>query len=93
MEFTTFIGVMGALLVLVAFVCNQLGKWRDDYLVYDLVNFLGSLLLVVYASLLLSWPFLILNLVWMGLSVRDLFTDFKRNSRREVKSFISKWLK
>ncbi len=93
MEFTTFIGVMGALLVLVAFVCNQLGKWRDDYLVYDLVNFLGSLLLVVYASLLLSWPFLILNLVWMGLSVRDLFTDFKRNSRREVKGFISKWLK
>ncbi len=93
MEFTTFIGVMGALLVLVAFVCNQLGKWRDDYLIYDLVNFLGSLLLVVYASLLLSWPFLILNLVWMGLSVRDLFTDFKRNSRREVKGFISKWLK
>lgn len=93
MEFTTFIGTLGAFMVLVAFVANQLGKWRDDYLIYDLVNFLGSLLLVTYASLLLSWPFLILNLVWMGLSARDLLTDFSRNSRREVKGFISKWLK
>lgn len=69
---TEAIGVVGAGLILVAFSLNQLGKWNSDSKLYDGVNTLGSLLLIVYAVLLESYPFLVLNSVWFFVSVRDL---------------------
>ena len=93
MDSITIIGSLGAFLILFAFVLNQVNKWKKDYLIYDLVNFLGSLLLIIYAILLNSIPFLILNLVWAGLSIRDVFVDLDRNSKRQRKNLINKWLK
>ena len=93
MEFITFIGTLGASMILLAFIMNQLHKWKDDYLVYDLVNMLGGAVMVIYAMMLQSWPFAILNIVWMGLSLRDFVKDLERNSKKPDKHFISKWLK
>jgi hypothetical protein len=72
MNLETIIGVAGASLILIAFVLNQFGKWSKDSFSYDLVNASGSLLLIVYAYLLVSYPFMILNGVWFLVSVRDL---------------------
>lgn len=85
-------GAFGALLILIAFIMNQLHKWKDEYLIYDLFNFIGSLILIVYAILLRSYPFLILNGVWAAVSMRDIFKDLQRNSGRESHSFFKKWL-
>lgn len=75
---TTLIGILGAGLVLLAFVLNQLHKWRDDELRYDLVNFLGGTLLVIYAILLKAYPFAVLNGVWALISLRDSVRDLQK---------------
>lgn len=92
MGYTIIIGSLGALLILIAFIMNQLHKWKEDYLIYDTVNLIGSLLLVIYAIILVSYPFLILNLVWLGLSLRDVVLDLSKSSPRK-KHLISKWVK
>lgn len=65
------IGVLGATLILIAFLLNQTNKLSNQNVIYDLINFVGSGLMVVYAILLNSLPFLILNIVWAGFSLKD----------------------
>jgi len=67
------IGITGGTIVLLAFFMNQIGKWQNQDLRYDLVNALGSGLLMAYAALIQSWPFLILNLVWFAVSLKDVY--------------------
>ncbi len=93
MDQTTFIGASGAFIILLAFILLQVHKWKEDYFIYDFFNLVGGLLLVIYALLLSSYPFLILNAVWAALSLRDVIFDLQRNSKRkDTKHFISKWL-
>jgi len=79
MEMTILIGSLAAPMVLIAFVMNQLHKWKEDYLIYDAVNLIGSLLLVIYTFLIKSYSFLILNFVWLGVFCRDVVIDLKKN--------------
>jgi len=80
MDTTTLIGTTGATLILIAFIMNQMHRWKDTDLVYDFTNFTGSALLIAYALLLNSAPFLILNSVWAAVSLKDviLFLNKKR---------------
>lgn len=70
-ELTTLIGVIGAGMVLIAFIMVQMNKWSPDSFQFDVVNFLGSMILVAYGLLLNSIPFVILNTVWAAFSLRD----------------------
>ena len=72
------IGFTGMLLILIAFFLNQTGKWDKEDLIYDFVNLAGALLLVLYAIILSSIPFLLLNLVWTVVSLNDVIKDIKR---------------
>lgn len=92
MNQTATIGTLGALIILIAFILNQVKKWKDDYLIYDIFNLIGSILLIIYAVILSSYPFLILNSVWAALSLRDVIVDLKRNSKSQRRDFYSKWL-
>jgi lipid-A-disaccharide synthase-like uncharacterized protein len=74
------IGVLGALLVLIAFILNQFHVWKDNDLVYDLVNFLGAVLLVIYGFIIKGWPFVALNTVWAIVSLRDVVLDIKKKT-------------
>ena len=74
----TFIGIIGAGLVLLAFIMNQTKKWKNDSLVYDLVNFLGAGILIIYGLMIKGYPFVILNLVWALFSLRDVIIDLKK---------------
>jgi len=73
MDTTLIIGITGASLILLAFFLNQTGKWTSGNVKYDLLNGVGSLLMVIYAVLLDSIPFLILNAVWALVSFKDVF--------------------
>jgi lipid-A-disaccharide synthase-like uncharacterized protein len=77
MDTTTLIGTSGAALILITFVLNQSHKLSNDSLIYDALNFIGSGLLLLYAILLSSLPFAILNSVWAIISLRDIFRDLK----------------
>ena len=74
----TFIGIIGAGLVLLAFIMNQTKKWKNDSLVYDLVNFLGAGILIIYGLMIKGYPFVILNSVWALFSLRDVIIDLKK---------------
>lgn len=79
MDSTSLIGVIGAVIILTAFLLNQTNKLKNDAILYDLLNFCGSVLLTVYAILLNSIPFVILNIIWGGVSLRDiLFTIYQK---------------
>jgi hypothetical protein len=71
-NFPVVIGSLGATIILVAFILNQLNKIKNDSLAYDLMNLIGSILLIWYAILLSSIPFLILNGVWAIISLKDI---------------------
>ena len=99
METTTLIGVSGAAIILIAFVLSQVHLWGSNWLIYEFCNFIGSALLVWYAVLLGSVPFIILNGVWGVVSLWYVYVDLIRNSHRKHhtillhrRSFFQKWM-
>jgi len=72
------IGILGAFLILLAFILNQIHIWKDRDLIYDLTNFLGAVLLAIYGVIINGWPFVILNSVWAIVSLRDVVLDIKK---------------
>ena len=63
-------GIMGMVFILAAFVLDEFShRFTSELVVGNLLNILGSGLLVYYAFTLRSWPFLILNAVWCGAAV------------------------
>ena len=69
------IGIGGMALILLAFLLNQANRWKNDDLIYDLTNFVGSAALVYYAWMGNAIPFIILNTVWAFFSLKDLVFD------------------
>jgi hypothetical protein len=84
MDIFLIIGFVGMALILLAFFMNQVKRWNQDDLVYDLVNFIGSALLVVSAVPARSWPFVILNTVWALVSFKDVITDIQRDMKKKA---------
>jgi uncharacterized membrane protein YdcZ (DUF606 family) len=82
-EINTIIGFFGMLLILIAFLMDQLHKWNSDDLIYDVINFVGSSLLVYYAIVLVSVPFFILNFIWAIFSLKDIIYDMKRDYKKK----------
>lgn len=71
MDSTTTVGIAGATLILVAFLGGQFGKLKATSFSYDLINLVGSALLIWYGVLLAAWPFVVLNTVWATVSLKD----------------------
>lgn len=67
-----FIGTTGAVIVLIAFFLNENHKLDQDTITYDVLNFVGSGILVAYALLISSIPFAILNSIWAIISLKDI---------------------
>jgi len=82
------IGFSGMFLILFAFFMNQIHKWKAKYPIYDIINLIGSALLFSYSFLIKSWPFLLLNLVWAIVSIRELYIDLKIEKRKKIKSKV-----
>lgn len=72
MDMTTLIGVLGASLILSAFVGGELKRFTSESVWYDILNMLGSAALLYYAYLLDSWPFMLLNAVWLLFAAKDM---------------------
>ena len=60
------IGIIGMSLILIAFILNEIdSEYDEDSVFNNLLNIFGSGLLIYYSLVLVAWPFLILNLVWL----------------------------
>jgi hypothetical protein len=66
MEVNLIIGILGMSLILIAFILTEfVKKWNPNTIQFNLINLFGALLLTYYAYTLGSWPFMILNIVWV----------------------------
>ena len=79
---TELTGFSGMFLILFAFIMNQINKWKGDFIIYDAFNSIGSFLLILYAIMISSYPFLILNIVWFVVSIRDVLLDLKKQRKK-----------
>lgn len=70
------IGTSGAGIILVFFLLNQTNVLKNTSKLYDFGNLVGSLILMYYAYILWSIPFMILNGVWALYSLKDFIFDF-----------------
>lgn len=78
MDINILVGAIGAVVLLIAFVLEEIHKLSDESIVYDALNFIGAALLAVYAYLLQSIPFLILNTIWSLVALRDVFLVWRK---------------
>jgi hypothetical protein len=69
----TVIGTLGAAFVLLGFVGNRMRWWSASDHVYVRINAIGSLILIGYSYWIESYPFVVLNVVWLLFSLKDLF--------------------
>jgi len=63
------LGVVGATCILIAFIIGNYNDLDKRTRIDELLNLLGSLLLLAYAIDGGLWPFIILNTVWAGWSM------------------------
>lgn len=63
------VSVLGSLLVLLAYVANQLGWLRTTGIGYAFANIVGSGTLAVIAALEEQWGFLLLEAAWASVSL------------------------
>jgi len=90
LEANTIIGFIGALVLMVAVIMNQLGRWQTDDFEYDFINLIGSAILAVYAWQIGSYPILVLFIVWAIFSAKDVLGNglkliFKKGKKEDLK--------
>ncbi|XKT74780.1 MAG: hypothetical protein ACJKTH_01695 [Patescibacteria group bacterium UBA2163] len=78
MDPITILGVCGASIILIFFLLNQLKVLSVESIWYDSANLLGSGMLIIYAYLIGSLPFIILNVVWFLFSFKDVVAYWTR---------------
>ena len=66
-------GWFGAIFLLSAYGLSANKKHKLNIRLYLLLNLIGSLLLVINAYFIKSYPFLLVNLIWAGISTIELF--------------------
>ncbi|HET7274999.1 MAG TPA: hypothetical protein VFI91_07445 [Longimicrobiaceae bacterium] len=70
--FYQFVSVVGALMILSAYVAYQMGKLGREDRLYSLLNFVGSSLLAWIAIIDVRWGFIVLEVVWALISLPPL---------------------
>lgn len=81
MDLFLLLGIIGMTLILAGFSLLETHRISADDLSYDVLNFFGSGLLTLNALDARAWPFLILNVVWGLVALRDIVLDLQRGTR------------
>lgn len=84
MDIYLIVGIVGALVTLVAFILNQIGKLDEKQLTYDVLNTASSMLLLIYALHGMIIPFIITNTVWLAVSLHDVLMTLIRKEVPEA---------
>lgn len=79
------IGVLGASLVLLAFILLKTNKVASTDPAYDLLNFSGSLLLVINAAATQSYPFFIVNIFFVAVALTSLINYLQKGKKQKKK--------
>jgi hypothetical protein len=69
MDLFFFIGVVGILLILLAFLIENIGKSGKNKIYYNILNCIGSFFLLLYAYANNTILFIFLNAVWVLIAI------------------------
>ena len=72
--------MVGAVLILAAYVASQSGRLRPETVLYLALNFAGSGILAVLAAMEEQWGFLLLEGVWAVVSLLGLVRRVRMSS-------------
>jgi len=72
------LGLFGTSMILIAYLGLQVQYFTHDNIYYDLINLFGALVLTVYAYLSGTVPFVILNVIWSLVAIKDIYFYFKK---------------
>lgn len=64
MDTNTLIGILGAACILFGFYRTSIGKWTGKLLWYELDNFVGAILLVIYQLRVGAYVSVVVNIIW-----------------------------
>ena len=73
MDFVQAVSLLGAAMILVAYVANQTGRMDRRSLTYNLLNLVGSILLAYVAVVGRQYGFIVLEVVWAAVSLYALY--------------------
>ncbi len=77
----TGIGVVGACILLFGFYRINIGKWTSKSVWYELDNFIGALLIIVYQIHYHTYVTVVVNAVWALVALWGLAMFFVRARR------------
>jgi hypothetical protein len=84
----TFIGVIGAALILFGFYRISVVKWTGKSLWYEIDNFFGAILIGIYQLHHKAYISLVINIVWATVAFRGL-SSYAERSLRARKSAVN----
>jgi len=75
------LGIIGLVLILLAFVLLQRNKLSDDDHAYNLMNIVGGLALGAYGAYYGAWFSVVLNFVWAVVAGFDMYKNVSRSNK------------
>ncbi|HSX46641.1 MAG TPA: hypothetical protein VLF87_01475 [Patescibacteria group bacterium] len=70
--FYSIVGFVGASLILLGFYRTSIGQWKNKAFWYELDNFMGAGLIVVYQVHTHAYITVVLNVIWCFVAFRGL---------------------
>jgi len=77
----TFIGIIGALLILLGFYRISIGKWTGKSLWYELDNLFGAIFILIYQLHYRVYISVVLNIIWAIVAFRGVVSYRERRGK------------
>ena len=81
---TDAIGMLGTLLIVLAYYLLQLERTDPRGLTYNLINLLGAILLLISLSFTFNLASFVIEVFWIGASLIGLWKYWQRSDRGDV---------
>lgn len=81
-SFYNLIGALGACLILFGFYRTSIGRWKNKSFWYEMDNFVGAILLVIYQVHTRSYISVVINVIWAIVAFTGLTSFAERYQRR-----------
>jgi hypothetical protein len=79
-DLATIIGFIGSALMVIAYAYSNMTK-RIDFLVFNLLNLVGALLLIYSLTVHMNMASMALEIVWMAIALFGLAQVLRRKAR------------
>lgn len=80
MQNLEILGLFGTSMILIGYFGLQVQYFTHDDLSYDLINLVGALILTFYAYISGTISFIILNVIWSLVALKDIYFYFKKKA-------------